>query len=306
MSWRSRFGLDFAPVFLRLALGAVFVYAGAGKLFYSMPLAGAGASRLVALGLAEPPDPSANFFPNGVPPRDAASAPFVPPAVTPPAGDAATPDVDADGPPQGPAVLPPPEKLGRRDADKPAKKPAVTVVLPEDTTPEIAFDGEISVPRRLGLVLAMDGALARGQWPGALATSEALDGLAWAAALTEFIGGWLVLLGLMTRIWAVGLAGTMVAAMWLTQIGPAMHGSDPAFLGFLPPLQISDPAVWTTAWQTLFHQFTLMCAAAALALIGAGALSLDGMLFGGSRRRPPAARAPRSSTGAKRPDTMSR
>ena len=304
MNWRSRFGLEFAPVFLRLALGAVFVYAGAGKLFYSMPITGAGAARLVALDLADPPEPTTSFFPKGVPTRTAED-PFAPATDTPPADDAGAPSVDADGP-QGPAVLPPPEKLGKRDADKPAKKPAVTVVLPEDTTPEISFDGEISVSRRLGLVLAMDGAVARGQWPGALATREALDGLAWAAALTEFIGGWLVLLGLMTRIWAVGLAGTMVVAMWLTQIGPAMHGPDPAFLGFLPPLQISDPAVWTSAWQTLFHQFTLMCAAAALALLGAGALSLDGALFGGGRRRDLTAQASKRSAGAKRPDTMSR
>jgi uncharacterized membrane protein YphA (DoxX/SURF4 family) len=298
MSWRTHFGLSVAPVLLRFALGAVFVYAGAGKLFYDMPLSGPGAARLVVLGLAEAPEakpPDAPTDPTAADVSEAAD-----PAPAPGPGDATAPPPGLEGPPVGPVDLPPPQNLGRVDPADGGTKPNVTVELPKESAAELEFDGEITVSRRLGLVLAMDGAAARGHWPAALATAPALDGLAWAAALTEFIGGWLVLLGLLTRIWSIGLAGTMVVAMWLTQIGPALAAEGGAFLGFLPPLEIADPARWTTAWQTLFYQLTLMCAAGALALLGAGALSLDGALFGG-RHRPT-----KGAAGAHRPDTMPR
>jgi len=306
-------GLDFAPVLLRLALGVVFVYAGAGKLFYTMPLSGPGAARLVSLGLSEAPKaaPSANPEPDAVPtpvppppavpnasPEPSTASPESPepetetPASTPP----------ADAPVGGPPALPPPTDLARQGAPgetQAKKKPSVTVELPPETETPAAFEGEITVSRRLGLVLAMDGAAQRSQWPSGLSSASALDAMAWAAALTEFIGGWLVLLGLMTRIWALGLAGTMGVALWLTQIGPAMAAGG-AFLGFLPPLAISDPARWTTAWETMFFQLTLMCAGGALVLLGGGRLSLDRALFGGGEARDAV------RPGVKRPGTMPR
>jgi hypothetical protein len=62
------------------------------------------------------------------------------------------------------------------------------------------------------------------------------------------------------------------------------------------------------AWQTLFYQLTLMCAAGALALLGAGGLSLDGALFGGGRHRDARMgdRSARGAGAARRPDTMPR
>lgn len=323
MTWRSRVGLGLAPVCLRLALASVFLYAGAGKLFYSMPVSGDPAGRLVSLGLAEPPAPK------GVepPPRDI----VVPtePSVRVPEAEPVAPEPQTEPPAEEDSPADPPtdpELNARRSVaqiDSPAAQqptpitpepvapaksqaPPVTVELPVE--PEEAastpFVGEIVVSRRLGLVLAMDGAHDRGQWPAALSTAGALDGLAWAAALIEFIGGWLMLLGLMTRIWALGLAGVMAGALWLTQLGPAM-ASGTAFLWVLPAWEMDDPARWTSAWQSMFFQFTLMCAALAVTLLGAGWPSLDALLFG-SHRHDSVAASHKVRSGSRPPATMAK
>jgi len=296
MSWRSRLGLDLAPVLLRIALGAVFIHAGAGKLFYTMPVSGVSASKLVGMGLAEAKAPATGS--RGLAPSVLGPGEVLGPGPSEEPGPA--PDADDTAEPTGPENLPPPTKLGHRDPADWGNKPDVTVVLPPDQQIDPEVIGELSVSRRLWLVLVMDGAAQRGQWPSALATPDALNALAWAAALTEFIGGWLVLIGLMTRIWALGLASTMVVALWLTQIGPAMAMDSGAFLGFLPPMEMEDPSRWTSAWQTMFFQLTLACAAGALALVGAGWVSLDGLLFGGAGRHV----AGTSRTGSRHTDTM--
>jgi uncharacterized membrane protein YphA (DoxX/SURF4 family) len=276
----------------------VFIHAGAGKLFYTMPLSGPPAAKLVGFGLAEPQSPGGGGE-GVIDPGDTGTGTSTdvpgPTEPVPPADDIA--------PPTGPENLPPPENLAHPDPGDGGQKPDVTVVLPANQDADPALIGEFEVSRRLGLVLAMDGASRRGQWPPALSTPEALNALAWAAALTEFIGGWLVLIGLMTRIWALGLAGTMAVALWLTQVGPSLSLDSGAFLGFLPPMEMDDPMRWTAAWKDLFLQFTLFCCAGALMLQGAGILSLDGLLFGGAgRHHPPRTSSPH--TPAKRGDTM--
>ena len=296
MTWRSRLGLDLGPVLLRLALGAVFIHAGAGKLFFTMPLSGPLAAKLVGLNLAEPQSPEDRD-------RAAEELDDLAPAATDPVLSEPVPPLDSASPPTGPEELPPPKHLAHPDPGDGGRKPEVTVVLPANPQAQAEEIGEITVSRRLGLVLAMDAAARRGQWPPALSTGEAMNALAWTAALTEFVGGWLVLIGLMTRIWALGLAGTMAVALWMTQVGPALTMGSGAFLGFLPPMEMEDPMRWTAAWKDLFLQFTLLCCAGALALQGAGILSFDGLLFGGAGRHH-TPRAPSSPTPAKRGDTM--
>ena len=67
----------------------------------------------------------------------------------------------------------------------------------------------------------------------------------------------------------------MVAAIWLTQIGPAMQ-SGVTTLGFLP----SFPAFDIAAWQPLLWQFILLCASASLFFAGPGGLSMDRAVSG--------------------------
>lgn len=124
-------------------------------------------------------------------------------------------------------------------------------------------------------------------WPSQLASPFAIRAFAWAAAITEFVAGGLVLAGFLTRFASLALAGTMAAAMLLTTVGPAAV-SGAGFLGFLPDPKLHDPAAWVPAWQTLLFQFTLLCASLGLAASGPGSLSLDRILFSGSAKKQPA------------------
>ena len=106
--------------------------------------------------------------------------------------------------------------------------------------------------------------------------------LALAAALTELIGGILVLVGLLTRFSAFGLTNVMLVAMWLTGFGPAIQ-SGSTRLGFLPDY----PWFGSDQWTLLLFQFSLCGAALALVFAGPGTLSMDRLLLGGSRKAPP-------------------
>ena len=90
--------------------------------------------------------------------------------------------------------------------------------------------------------------------------------LAWLAALTEFIGGGMVLIGLFTRIWGLALAGVMGVAFYMTSL-PALQNA-PSIL-----------EVGHMESSTLFLQTALFVLAMGVALTGAGPLSLDRLLF---------------------------
>lgn len=121
------------------------------------------------------------------------------------------------------------------------------------------------------------GAKVRALWPADLAAAGWPRRLAWAVTLTEVVGGACLLLGVLTRVWALALAGVMVGAMWLTQIGPAIQKGE-TVLGVLPAYD-----VWGADWQFLWIQFALLMSSLALLFLGAGRLSIDALLFGGGR-----------------------
>jgi len=100
-----------------------------------------------------------------------------------------------------------------------------------------------------------------------------------ALVIAELGGGLLVALGLMTRLGALVLVGTMLGAIWLDQIGPAIQAGRTVLL-VLPDHDIWDVA----AWRPLLWQLTLLACAGALGLLGAGAPSLD-RAFGWRRGR---------------------
>lgn len=80
--------------------------------------------------------------------------------------------------------------------------------------------------------------------------------LVYAAGVLEFFGGWLLIVGLFTRIAALLLAGEMVVAIWAAHSGRGI-------------LAVAD------------YEFPLALAAAAfvLATTGAGAVSLDRLVW---------------------------
>ena len=114
-----------------------------------------------------------------------------------------------------------------------------------------------------------DGTTPRPFWPQWAGEGTWPVVLAWAAAATELLAAVLLVFGFLTRLAGLALAGTMVVAAWLTQIGPALQSGD-TVLGFLP----SYPA-FGMEWTTPLFQLTLFCAGLGLFFAGGGALSLD-------------------------------
>lgn len=112
-------------------------------------------------------------------------------------------------------------------------------------------------------------------WPGALAGGNAPVVLSWVGAMTAIVGGGLVLLGLLTRLWAVALFVLVLVTAWLTQLGPAIQSGDTR-LGVLPDRPLLDPS----NGQELLWQFTLLMGVLTLGLAGSGALALDRAIFG--------------------------
>lgn len=231
-----------APVFLRLALGVMFVWAGLAKVMESRDYTGEEAALLVKWGVA---------------PEAAIAAP----SEAKPKGADAPLDPKAD-----------PKAEPGKDASKPDSAVQVT------TPAAVVHEKNLYSIATMLYQLATPAPRADGSQGMALVPAKAAEGkmpviLAWAATITEICGGVCCLIGFFTRVAALGIASVMGVAMWLTQIGPAVLSSNARF-GFLPSY-----APFAREWQDLFLQFTLACVALALVFAGAGFLSLDRLLF---------------------------
>jgi len=230
----SRFmAINMVPLLLRLGLGIVFLWAGSSKLTQHMDVQGDSAALLANLGVLSPPTSAApTETPPPSPPAESTDPPSPPPADTqptePPAGDQSASMTDmgmriirVQAATQMPAWtagdFPDPVRISRRHS--------VTILLARAATPD-------ENGRQL--------------WPASLASPLMLKSLSWAAALTEALGGVMLIVGFLSRIAALGIASTMLVAMLLTTIGPAII-SGGAFLGFLPQPHFSEPN-WVQAW----------------------------------------------------------
>lgn len=264
MGFRDRCAVSVAPIFLRIALGVTFLWAGAAKVFEEAPVRGEDAAVLANLGVIS------------APPK--APTP-VEPVVTPPAGSA-------------PAVTPP-----APPADKGPGAPALMqLAQPPGTIPGYTaadFQSEVYVRAlhkslTLRLINAARPAEGMPLWPPRLAEGKWPIYFAWAVAMTELIGGCWLLLGLFTRFAAAGLTCVMLGAVWLTQLGPAIQ-SGHAYLGFLPrhPIfGVNDCG--TPLYATLMWLLALLGGSLALFFMGSGALAIDRALFGGGSPSKPA------------------
>jgi uncharacterized membrane protein YphA (DoxX/SURF4 family) len=256
-----------APFLLRLALGVVFVWAGMIKVCGSMPVKGEPAANLANMGVIKPAAPAA--APTPAPAGNGSAAPAAP----------ATP----------PAEVPPPKKQGGLEPTDPTIVASTTPVLltvaspkqPAYTAEDFPDDVQVKPLYFIALMLkqAASGIDAAGQptkaiWPSMLAQDHWPVWLAWACALTELIGGGMVLLGLLTRFWAFSLACVMGVAMWLTEIGPAIASGNTK-LGILP----NHDWLNGQAWASFQIQFVMLMVALAVMGLGAGRMSLDRVLF---------------------------
>lgn len=187
---------------------------------------------------------------------------------TPPARDGATAVPSTPPAPSAP-VTPAP------DATKPAGAPdAATPAEPITTAPPSdRADAPLTVRRleMLAFVIADSGL------PAPRVT-------AWLVAIIELVGGALVLIGLFTRLAALGLVGIMAGAIHTTSLAALM--AHPFIFGMPLP-----------DYQRFFLQVGLLTLALGVLLTGPGGFSADRAIFSSSRSRPRGA-APRAGGSA--------
>lgn len=279
MSTRHSRSRSFAPVWLRLALGITFIWAGMAKIRATMEVDGEQAAILANMGVLKPAGgPSAS--------------PGTPTTPLPPPAETVSPEEDAPAKPQG--SLDPVEGHARivRVAMQDAQGTAPSAAAPAQSAPPQYTAADFPDKVRVKTVYLLAASLYSAAhptatperpspmplWPPALASGRMPVVLAWLVAIAELGGGILVLIGLCTRFGAFSLAFVMAGAMWLTQIGPAVQ-SGKTVLGFLPDYARYDGAAWTP----LLFQFALFSMAMALLFTGPGIMAADHALFG--RRR---------------------
>ena len=293
MRSRDAAGITLASLILRLMLAAIFIHAGLGKIMTEQELPPEKAAQLANLGglnpaKARPATPDApKADPSAKPSTDAPASPLPEPTVPTPV----KPEESA------PATLP----ESTPDAALPALAHTTLALttLAQDTAGGSTTSAPTSAPKytasdfpsgakvKTGLTIALavadgavpitreDGTKSIPLVPAKLAEKPWPVVLAWAATLTELIGGALLVIGLFTRLSALGIAFTMLVAMWLTEIGPAIQ-TGATTLGFLP-----DHTPFTGEWMMLSFQFALFAAASAVLFLGPGSASLDAAIFGG-------------------------
>lgn len=278
MTFRTSLALNIAPLCLRLVLALTFLWAGFGKVAYRTTISDPSQiAKLVEWGQVAAPSAAIP----GPPLVNPEPIPQPAPRVVPEPGPAEPEPADPEAVPAVPEQAPPVED-GAGDAGD---------VLPVSLGQH--KPDSVEVKRVMGLALLIDssanpgvddqGRSLRPIWPAALAKGSLPVVAAWVAAILELVCGAAMLIGFFTRLAALPLAGTMLTAMWLTQIGPAIQ-SGGALYGFLPQGPF-DMGPGGYVYTHLFWQFALCMVALAVFLIGPGFFSVDRLIFGGPATR---------------------
>ena len=121
-------------------------------------------------------------------------------------------------------------------------------------------------------------------WPPKAAEGRLPVYFAWGASLAELVGGAFLLLGFLARLSALFVSGTMLGALWLANIGPALQSGNTRW-GFLPNHELF--AGGDASYVSVLWPLTLLMASLSVLLLGAGALSVDSLLFGTPKAPPP-------------------
>ncbi len=296
MRFRDHVALTLPALVLRLVLALTFLWAGVGKIKGEFEVTGDAAARLAQMGVAlnetEPaPEPVRELPADQQEPPSTLVVPEGEPTIEDirDAVDAAAEafaeqaDAPADGVAEPDEPAAPPASEAPDEQDWAADQPMGTTYSPDD------FRGTYTVQRVSGIALL----LSRAGNPGLDEESNRLPAtmpawvaaerwphyFAWSAAITELLAAVLLFFGVLTRFGAIMVAGVMLTAMWLTQIGPAAVGLTDAYLGFIP--RTPDP--WAPAsYATLLWQLACFAMASAVFMLGSGPIGFDRALF-----RPP-------------------
>lgn len=238
MTFSQRAALHFVPFLARLVLGAAFITAGMGKLFHTGTFEGERALKLRELNVV-----TSAFDASAVQIHPAAYQPEqAPPPGTGSLRDRGANNQDAGGEGEGTAA-------GNNQDD--ATDPTIITVPPMSVE-----------ARELHNITLMVASANPGLEPYAVY-------LGWGAALTEFVGGILILLGLFSRLWGLALACVMVSAFYLTSLDVAGQ----TMIYQLMPDRVPD-------FNRMFVQLALFVLAFGIFLTGPGRLSVDGFIFG--------------------------
>ena len=302
-------GSTIAPIFLRVALGLTFLWAGWNKVFNTTEVKGQAAATLANLGVITP---ASNSSPTLNPSTPAATpTPITQPTPTPLAPSLSSPPITLPVPTTIPTPAPTPTPTPT--PTKPASIPVLNshplffdqprfITASFSTSAQTPgamtytasdFPEPIKVRTLYGLSLLLKKAAnplpnETGKTPIALWPKAADQGrwpvyFAWFAAMTELVGGSFLLLGFLVRVNAFLLAGAMLNALWLTEIGPAIQTGTAKF-GFLPAYDFwATDAAGSFSYAKPLWILMLICASFSLVVLGAGGLSID-RLFTGSGR----------------------
>lgn len=299
MRWRDHIALTLPSFLLRLVLALTFLWAGTAKIIGTTTTDGDDAARLANMGVtfivpAPETEPDSDSNPDPDPDSDINSdLPTEP--VNPLPGAVDDPPVQQSDPisePDPETITDPLPETSTQP--EPANPPVIRSVV-QTTSPAVGSDypDPVTFKRVYGLALMLDRAAnpplaaestpVTPTLPSWLGSGRTPVYAAWAAAITELVCAVFLLLGLFTRFSALGLTVVMLVAMWITGIGPAVLQSSDAYLGFIPHKE--DP--WSPASYTvLLWQLALVIMSLSVALLGAGPLSIDRLLFRPGRRDP--------------------
>lgn len=161
---------------------------------------------------------------------------------------------------------------------EPAATPPLAALPPGGKFTAGDFPTAVKLPRvyQLAVVLTKAAHPVQGKsvWPKQVSGNPWAVYAAYLVAVVEVLAGGAVLLGFFVKPASLVLAGVILSAIWITQIGPAAMGVAPSVLGFIPSRTWYDPQQWTPLlWQMLIFVTCL-----ALAMIGPGHLSADAAL----------------------------
>lgn len=280
MRFRDALTLHTCPLLLRAALGVTFLWFGLPK-FDTVTFEGESAATLVQLGIGQATvaggrKPAAAESPENASTPDEQAAPKEnaqeqgEPAEPTGAENPADEPREGGGAPQGEEQAAPPAPA-EQPAEPPAEQPAATDSGRENSTggADVAQTVRARQVEHLTIMLHTAGH----PYPQAFA---------WIAMATEIIGGALLLIGLFSRVWGLGLAVAMAYAFALTSMPVIEAKMDPAMtnrvLAFFSAFRAIEPQQQMGA----FWQMVLFVAAWCIFIGGPGALSLDRLIFRGS------------------------
>jgi uncharacterized membrane protein YphA (DoxX/SURF4 family) len=307
MRLRDQVALTLPSFFLRLVLGITFLWAGTGKLMGTYLVTGDDAARLANIGVMpitpapppltqpEVPVEQVDELTNPLV-EDSADAPETTPDETPSETqeenqEEPQPEVDGSDTEADQTN----EVLGLTQSD------SLTRQTHQWTNAQYSgssyagsdFPDPVEVKRAYSIALM----ISKGADPGLTPDSSPINPilpsmlgskpwpkiLAWAAAITELVAGIFLVLGLFTRLSAVGTFSVMLVAMWMTQIGPAAIQSSDAILGFIP--RVTDP--WSpAAYSAVLWQLAIAAMSVAVFFLGSGPLGVDRLIFKPRHRDP--------------------